>query len=151
MKEGALCYLLDNRKILLIFKKRGIRSGKWNGPGGHLEAGESPVDCARREVEEETGMKALEISQAGLLSFYFDKTLKWKVHIFASQRFAGTLKETEETRPKWLLFEEIPYDEMWEDNRHWMPFLLQDKQFKGSFYFDSEGHKLLSHKLGSVV
>ena len=28
---------------------------EWEGPGGHIESGESPVDAARRETEEETG------------------------------------------------------------------------------------------------
>ena len=35
---------------------KGRRSGKWSFPKGHLESGESSLECARRELYEETGL-----------------------------------------------------------------------------------------------
>jgi 8-oxo-dGTP pyrophosphatase MutT (NUDIX family) len=50
--------------LLLIFRK-----GKWDLPKGKLDAGESPVEGAIREVKEETGLSKIEVS-ASLGSTY---------------------------------------------------------------------------------
>ena len=57
-KVCTLVYLLDNDRILLGLKKRGIGEGKWNGFGGkvHINEGETIVEGAIREVEEECGI-----------------------------------------------------------------------------------------------
>jgi 8-oxo-dGTP diphosphatase len=33
-------------------------AGTWSAPGGHLEYGETPIECGRRELLEETGLEA---------------------------------------------------------------------------------------------
>lgn len=50
---GAICVSPDNT-ILLV---KGRRSGKWSFPKGHLESDESSLDCALRELYEETGLQ----------------------------------------------------------------------------------------------
>lgn len=42
-----------NHKILLV---RGRKTGKWSLPKGHVEGNENPEQCAKREMEEETGI-----------------------------------------------------------------------------------------------
>lgn len=44
----------EKREILFIFRR-----GKWDLPKGKLDVGEDPETCARREIEEETGVKGL--------------------------------------------------------------------------------------------
>ena len=54
----TLCYLERDGKYLMLLrnrKKKDINKGKWIGVGGKFEQGESPEECARREVFEETG------------------------------------------------------------------------------------------------
>lgn len=47
----------DGRDVLLIQKERpDWQRGKWNGIGGHIEAGETALECMRREFREETGL-----------------------------------------------------------------------------------------------
>ena len=53
LASGGLVYSSDN-KILLIFRR-----GKWDLPKGKLDEGEDLVDCALREVTEETGLSDL--------------------------------------------------------------------------------------------
>jgi len=45
-------------KILLVKENRPGHpdNGKWNQPAGHIDVGENPVEAAKREVLEETGM-----------------------------------------------------------------------------------------------
>lgn len=47
----------DNRlKVLLIQRKAHPYKGYWGTPGGFVDAGESPLDAASRELQEETNM-----------------------------------------------------------------------------------------------
>jgi len=54
--------------------------------------------------------------------------------VFSTSRFLGTPRETEEMNPQWFEVSQIPFHEMWPDDRYWIPFLLQGKNFWGHFY-----------------
>lgn len=54
-KEGK--GLPAGRQALLCKRKGSHGAGEYGGPGGHLEFGESFIDCARRECREETGIE----------------------------------------------------------------------------------------------
>lgn len=56
-KVGTAVCIRKEGKILLGKRIGSHAGGTWAFPGGHLEYGEDPVDCCRREVEEETGLK----------------------------------------------------------------------------------------------
>ncbi|MFQ6932450.1 MAG: NUDIX domain-containing protein [Eubacterium sp.] len=49
-------------------KKNDINEGKWIGVGGHTEGSESPEECLKREVQEETGLKLLSYKLRGLIT-----------------------------------------------------------------------------------
>ena len=49
--------LREDGKILLGKRKNAHGAGEWRLPGGRLEFGESIVECAAREVFEETGIQ----------------------------------------------------------------------------------------------
>ena len=51
----TLVFLREGEKVLLGMKKRGFGEGKWNGFGGKVEAGETIIEAAAREVKEECG------------------------------------------------------------------------------------------------
>ncbi len=124
-------------KILLGMKKRGFGQGRWNGFGGKIQKGESIEDAAKRELQEEAGITAEEMTEEGLLEFEFQgdpQTLE--VHVFRVDRFTGEPQETEEMRPQWFPVEEVPYDTMWPDDRHWVPLFLDKKKFRGKFLFE---------------
>lgn len=44
-------------EVLLVRRRNVHGDGTWSTPGGHLDFGESPADCACREAREETGVR----------------------------------------------------------------------------------------------
>jgi hypothetical protein len=49
-----------------------------------------------------------------------------KVHFFKSKEYEGNINETEEMAPDWFAEDKLPFDKMWKDDPHWMPYLLAD-------------------------
>lgn len=57
-KIGIAVYLVDNQTRVLLMLRKGVAgAGMWCPPGGHLEMGEEFIDCVKREVLEEVGLK----------------------------------------------------------------------------------------------
>ena len=74
MRPTTLCFpVRSDGKLLLGRKKRGFGVSKWNGFGGKIEAGEDFLQCAVRELQEETGLIAREedLELVGFLVFSF--------------------------------------------------------------------------------
>ena len=64
----------------------------------------------------------------------FDYKATMEVHVFSVTQFEGEPVETNEMRPQWFLHKEIPYAKMWPDDVHWLPLLLEGKNFNGTFH-----------------
>jgi len=142
----TLCIIHKDSKILLGMKKRGFGAGFWNGFGGKVKEGESIEEAAKREIKEEIGVVPLDLKKMGILKFQFKGEPEiLEVHVFSCSNFEGEIKETEEMAPKWFKIEEIPFDQMWPDDKYWLPLLLEGKNFRGKFYF--EGRKLVDYQI----
>lgn len=151
MQPATLCYLVRGDEILLIRKKRGLGEGKLVGPGGKVEDGETPREAAVREVEEEVRLFVETPTKVGEFEFVFGEESEMFVHVFRAEEFSGEPRETEEADPRWFDVEDMPYDEMWEDDRLWMPHLLSGETFSGWFRFDSDGDEMLEQELETGV
>lgn len=150
MRQASLCLLLkeneDNKEILLAMKKRGFGKGRWNGTGGKIdpEKGDASVDdSAIRETEEEIGVKIKNPEKVAVMDFHFPEVPKEKdfdqqVHVFLVKDWNGEPSESEEMMPKWFKVNEIPFDEMWDDDKHWLPHILENKKLKAKFVFDKD-------------
>lgn len=69
----VLCRDREGRILLTRFKHDGHPdTGKWTMPGGAMEWGETPVETAARELEEETGLRAKIGAVAGVFSRWYD-------------------------------------------------------------------------------
>jgi len=146
---GTLCYIIKGRKLLMLKKTVGLfGGGKWNGLGGKIGVGESSEQACTREVYEESGLNVDKLKYHGLLKFWFGNASEpIIVYVFSTSAFEGQLKEEcREGFLRWIDLDEIPYCEMWEDDRYWLPMLIEGKNFNGEFYFN-QGTKLLNHKL----
>ncbi len=143
--RATLVFVMRGEEVLLIRKLRGLGAGKINGPGGRVEPGETYLDCAKREVQEELCVTPLGLQQRGELRFQFVDGHSIHGFVFVASGCEGEAQVTEEAIPLWVHREAIPYAEMWADDRLWMPLLLAGKYFRGRFLFD--GDQMLEHEI----
>lgn len=142
---ATLVFVIRDGEILLIDKKTGLGKGKVNGPGGKVEKGESPEACAIRECREELGITVSRLQYCGQHRFQFVDGLTIHVWVYKTTDFEGTPTESIEARPLWVSVDEIPYDQMWEDDGIWLPMLLRGERFQGRWIFD--GDRMLDYEL----
>lgn len=114
------------KEILLGKKKRGFGEGKWCGYGGKLESQDQSIKhCGIRELEEECGIKAIDLEYRGVLIFIMlDRCMILNVYVFETHQFDGNAVETEEMFPGWYKETEIPYHLSWKDTAIWLPVML---------------------------
>jgi len=143
--RANLCFVVKDGQILLIRKKRGLGAGKINGPGGKIDAGENAMQSAIRETFEELGVTPTGMREAGELFFEFVDGLRLHCAVFRADDVGGEPMETDEAVPLWTDIDAIPYEEMWADDRFWLPLLLRGERFRGAFVFD--GERLLERRI----
>jgi 8-oxo-dGTP diphosphatase len=147
MRDGTLCLLVRGKppeQVLLGLKKAGFGAGKWGGFGGKMEPGETALMTAVREVQEESGIQVAvaDLARVGHLTFVFPFKPEWSqvVHVFLSSRWHGKPAESEEMIPLWFAVDEIPYHDMWQDCRHWLPRVLVGERVRARFGFAADNH-----------
>lgn len=146
-KQLTLCIVHQHPRVLLGLKKRGFGAGRWNGFGGKVQAGETIEDAMRRELQEEAGIVVTSFDKLGTLEFEFQGNPELlNVHIFKAHEVMGSPSESEEMRPQWFMVDEIPFQDMWPDDRFWMPLFLKNKKFTGRFLF-GEGDVILEREI----
>ena len=141
-KLMTLCFLikeetLGEKYVCLAEKKRGFRVGKMNGAGGKVEQGETIEQGARRETKEELGVELLDCNYMGRV-LYDDHDVVYDVHVYTSNQWDGEPIETEEMKPSWFLFNEIPYHLMGKSDKLWIPYVLDSVKLNCVFSFSKE-------------
>ena len=147
MKETTLAYIEHEGNILMLFrnkKENDLNEGKWIGVGGHMEEGETPMECIIRETFEECGLSPKEVSftYRGIMDFESDTWEDEKVHIFYGISTSDTVKECSEGILKWISKKEITSLNLWEGD---MLFLVP------LFETDDFIHILLKYKGDTLV
>ncbi|GAA5483769.1 8-oxo-dGTP diphosphatase [Haloferula sargassicola] len=136
--HATLMFVVREGRILLIEKKRGLGAGKINGPGGKIDPGETPRECAMRETEEELLIRVKDPVKLGELHFAMSDVPDILCHVYRAGDFDGVPTETDEAVPLWFATADIPYHRMWSDDRYWLPVMLEGRTFLGRFAFTGD-------------
>jgi len=148
----TLLFIIEGQRILLAEKKRGWRAGIFNGIGGKVDEGETFESAMIRETQEEIGVTPTKFDKVAVLDFdvYFKGELgHLHCHTFVATEYDGVPVETDEMRPQWFDFAEIPYGQMWSDDIHWLPKVLAGEKLKCYFAFDKD-NQIISQKIDVV-
>lgn len=136
MTNTTLCYIEKDQKYLMLHRVKKINDlnkDKWIGIGGKLENCESPHDCIRREVKEESGLELCKIEYRGFVTFV-DMTDEKNpyteyMHLFWTDDFKGQLKICDEGDLEWVLkskMKELPH---WEGDEIFLDLIEKKSPF----------------------
>jgi 8-oxo-dGTP pyrophosphatase MutT (NUDIX family) len=100
-------------RLLIVRARRAPHD--WVLPKGHIETGETPAQCARREVQEEAGVDAIPTQYLGDCRYVASS--RESVHAgWFLMRFVGTVPAHDDREIRWCTFPEalelITFDDM---------------------------------------
>lgn len=151
LRQATLVFLKKDNELLLAMKKRGFGVGKWNGSGGKRIDGESIKEAAIREINEEIGVIINNPQHVATLNFFFSEKQDWnqQVIVYLVKDWKGKPVESEEMKPQWFRTSELPYENMWEDDKFWLPLVLKGKHVQADFLFD-ENQKMIEKDVQEI-
>ena len=106
---ATMVYCIKDGDVLLMLRNKEPNLGLWVGPGGKLEPGESPYDCAKRELYEETGLEVNDLHFRGLITEISPRPdWQWLMFLYVATEFSGTIVEDKrEGRLSWCALSEV--------------------------------------------
>lgn len=150
MTLATICYIDNGEGLLLMHRNKkpnDVHEGKWISVGGKLEKGESPEDCARREILEETGLTVKTMDLKGIITFpEFTTDTDWHTYVFKVTDFEGVLVEDcVEGTLEWVPYDQVLSKPTWEGDYELFKWILDDVPFfSAKFTYDS--HSVLTDK-----
>lgn len=132
MYNSTLCYLENPQGEYLMLhrvkKKVDINKGKWIGVGGRFEEGESPDECLRREVWEETGLTLTGFRFRGVVTFLCnDSASDQFMYLFTATGWTGELDlDCNEGDLAWVAKETVLDLPIWEGDKIFLKLLAED-------------------------
>lgn len=138
----TMAYLFKDGKVLMLHrtkKNHDVNHGKWIGVGGKVEYGESPLECIKREVFEETGLTMHHVKAEGYVTFpgFFDG-VDAGMFVYSSDDFSGTLKQCNEGELKWIPVDALSRLPMWEGDYHFLDWMKDDQFHIAKMAYDGE-------------
>jgi len=109
---ATLVFVVKDASVLLIGRKRGLGAGKSNAPGDGSSREKRPSKVHGRLYDTRPRLHA--------------------------SNFGGDPRENAEATPLWAPVDAIPCEEMWQDDRLWIPLVPERVPFSGSYVFDGD-------------
>lgn len=138
----TLVYLEKDDALLMLHrvtKKNDENHDRWIGVGGHLEYGESPLECALRETREETGLVPSDLTERGVVTFLSEKGSYEIMFLFTAREFAGRPHACSEGYLEWVKIRDIGKLNLWEGDRVFFRLLAEDApHFLLKLVYDTE-------------
>ena len=150
MRLTTLCYTENNGRWLMMHrvkKSEDENAGKWIGLGGHLQDGESPEECVRREVREEAGLELSDLRLRGIITFILPDWGNELTFLYTAGSKEKELPECAEGVLRWVPVEEVDRLPLWEGDRIFLPLLRSRQDVFSLKLVYAPGGKLLDSVL----
>ncbi len=140
----TLCYLERDGKYLMLHrvsKKNDINKDKWIGVGGHFEENESPEECIKREILEETGydIPMEDISYRAVITFISDKGDYELMSLFTAKAPDTEPIKCDEGELVWVDKKDVDSLNLWEGDRIFFRELDRSRDFFSlKMHYDSD-------------
>ena len=146
MRLTTLCYIEKDGSYLMMHrtkKEQDENAGKWIGIGGHMKEDETPEECVRREIIEETGLTVEDLKLRGILTFILPAWGNELTFLYTASTKEEISRECPEGVLKWIPVDEVMDLPLWEGDRTFLPLLKEEKDcFSMKLVYDEEGHLL---------
>ena len=132
MKNTSLCYIEQGDSYLMLHRVKKVNDenhDKWIGIGGKFEEAESPEDCMRREMLEETGLTPQKWQYRGLVTFVSDEWGTEYMHLFKCTEFTGEIRDCDEGVLEWIGKDKLLSLPIWEGDKIFLRLLDTDCPF----------------------
>lgn len=149
MRLTTLCYIEKDGSYLMMHrtkKEQDENAGKWIGIGGHMKKNETPEECVRREIIEETGLTVEDLKLRGVLTFILPSWGNELTFLYTASTKEEVSRECSEGVLKWIPVDEVMELPLWEGDRTFLPLLKEEKDcFSMKLVYDEEDHLLHCH------
>ncbi|MCA9353104.1 NUDIX domain-containing protein [Patescibacteria group bacterium] len=111
VRVGVGVIIRKNDQVLLGERKGAHGEGTWAFPGGHLEFGETLVECSLREVAEENGVEISNIHFAEFTEDIFDDSKHYLTIFMLADYISGEPQNLEPHKCngwKWFHWDVLP-------------------------------------------
>lgn len=132
MKQTTQCFIDDGQRYLMLHrtkKQNDENHDKWIGVGGKFEEGESPEECMKREILEETGLRVTKWQYRGIVTFVSDIWPAEQMHLFVCTEWSGDEIVCDEGDLEWVDKNKLNDLPMWEGDKIFINLLGQDVPF----------------------
>jgi 8-oxo-dGTP diphosphatase len=145
---AVLVYAKCGSEYLMLHRRArlgDIHAGKYNGFGGKAEFGESPLETAKRELKEESGLDLPfeKFKPLGMVSFPNFKPQKkedWLVNVFSvslpPEFRLREYKPVDEGEAVWVDENKLLELNLWESDQVFLPYVMREKPFMATFWYE---------------
>ena len=152
----TLCYIEKDNKYLMMHrvkKEHDINKDKYVGVGGHFEYGESPDECLKREVMEETGLTLIKYKPRGIVTFIYgdESTPEERVveymHLYTATEFSGELIDCDEGELVWIDKDKVYDLPIWDGDKIFFRLMEEREDYFSLKLVYSEAGELIEHDI----
>lgn len=151
---ATICYIDDGNSLLLLHRNKkpnDIHAGKWISVGGKLERGETPEECAKREIFEETHLTVKKMDFKGVITFpNFTPENDWYTYVFKVTEFEGELISDEESREgtlEWVSYDQVLTKPTWSGDYEIFKWILSDVPFFSAKFCYDDNQQLIEQSV----
>ena len=130
-----------DRQVLMLHRNKEPNKGLWVAPGGKVEIYESPLECAIRELREETGLIAHCVHLRGLVTEVSPRDdYQWLLFIYVTDQAEGELIHCNEGHLAWVDLNAVPLLPIPQADAIFFPRIINDDEplYQARYIYDAD-------------